>query len=166
MPSLNGLDLGKLEGQVAALRENPDRCKDERTFTAEWVGGTRAKVSYGDAELYIGGGAGEFGAMSATTASFLACEIDLLATRATLSGIELEKLTLEGSMKFDLSRYMGVADHPGPGMQGLGYTVRIKGKNATREQVEELVKLCETSSPVGETLTRKVPVHLDYVIEE
>ena len=103
--------------------------------------------------------------MSVTLASLLACELDLIATHATLQGIELERLSLEGEGDFNQARYLGIASEPRPGYTQVSYTVRIKAKNATNAQLEDLVKLCETASPVGDTLSRGVVLKLNAIIE-
>ena len=157
--------MEELENGVAGLKSNPEKCQASRKLTAEWAGGTRARVyTPKGIELYIGG-KGELGAMSATLASFLACEVDLLATRATMERIELEKLTVEGNGFFSLARYYGVAKKPSPGFKRVEYTIKIKAKNATPRQLKRLTRLCETDSPVGDTLKRKVPVELKVVVE-
>ncbi len=43
--------------------------------------------------------------------------------------------------------------------------VRIKAKNASKEQIEELVKLCEMASPTGDTHPRSVPMTHKAIIE-
>lgn len=53
-------------------------------------------------------------------------------------GIELEKLIVEGTGDFNLARYMGVAGEPNPGFAGIEYTIKIKARNATSHQLEEL----------------------------
>lgn len=104
--SLNGLDAEELEKDVALLKSDHEKCRAKARLTAEWVSGTRARVySRSGKELYIGGDR-DFGGMSAALASFLGCEIDVIATHATLRGIELEKVTIEANGEFDQSRYM------------------------------------------------------------
>jgi len=161
---LNRMDVEELQQEVDQYKENPEKCNIVRKMTAEWVGGTRARIASKDTVLHIGGDE-DFGAMSVALASFLACELDVIATHATLRGIELEKLTLEGTGRFNNARYMGVASEPRPGYESVEYTVRIKAKNATPEQLRDLVSLCETASPVGDTLVRPVNVSLHTVIE-
>lgn len=162
---LNSVDVKELEEYIAERKESPEKCNVRRTLKAEWVGGTRARV-YSDSgkELFVGG-ANDFGAMSVALASLLACELDVIATHATLRGIELEKLTIEGTGDFNNAKYLGVARDPGPGYRQISYTVRIRAKNATDDQLKDLVKLCETASPVGDTLSRNVALRLDTVIE-
>lgn len=161
---INRMDVPELRHEVELLKQEPEKCNIVRTLTAEWLGGTRARIAGRGRELLIGGPE-DFGAMTVALASFLACELDVIVTHATLRGIELEKLTVEGTGRFNLSRYMGVADEPSPGYKSVDYTVRIKARNATPDQVLDLVKLCETASPVGETLARPVNVTLHTVIE-
>ena len=162
---INSVDVKELTEYVAERKANPEKCNVRRTLRAEWVGGTRARV-YSDSgkELFVGG-EDDFGAMSVALASLLACEVDVIATHATLRGIELEELSLEGTGDFNNARYLGVAREPNPGYKQIGYTVRIRAKNATKEQLEDLAKLCETASPVGDTLSRNVMLKLDVDIE-
>jgi len=47
-------------------------------------------------QMFIGG-ENEFGVMSVDLASLLASEVNVLATHATLRGIELERLSIEGA---------------------------------------------------------------------
>lgn len=162
---LNQLDVDELEQNARKARAHPDKCSITRKLEAEWVGGTRSRVLSGNKELFMGGDQ-DFGAMSVVLASLLGCEIDLITTNATVRGIELERLSIEGSGDFNLARYVGgMGDGPSPGYNNVKYIVRIKSKNATKEQLRDLVKLCETSSPVGDTFSRAVQLSMDVVVE-
>lgn len=150
---------------AAAARANPEKCNRSTTLKAAWVGGQRARV-YSDSgrEMFVGGD-DEFGAMSVALASFLACEVDLVATHAALRGIELEKLSLEGTGDYNNARYVGIDAGRSPGFKEIRYTARIKAKNATEEQLRDLLGVCETASPVGDTLSRRVSLKLEPIIE-
>ncbi|HYB76130.1 MAG TPA: OsmC family protein [Nitrososphaerales archaeon] len=165
MNDLNGFDVDELSGESRDLAKHKEKCQVSRTLRAEWKGGARARVYSPDGKELFVGGEGEFGAMSVALASLLACEIDVLATNATLRGIELETLTVEGTGEFNYARYMNAAKEPAPGYQGISYTVRIKSKKASKEQLAELTRLCETASPVGDTFSRRVPLKLDVIVE-
>lgn len=159
------MNVKELSEYIADKKAHPEKCNVRRTLKAEWVGGTRARVfSDSGKEMFVGG-EGDFGAMSVALASFLACELDVIATHATLRGIELDELSLEGTGDFNQARYLGIKQEPNPGYRKINYTVRIKAKNATRSQLEDLVKLCETASPVGDTLAKKVALKLNVVVE-
>ena len=60
---------------------------------------------------------------------------------------------------------MCAAEEQDPGYQQVEYVVRIKAKKASKEQIEELVKLCEMASPTGDTHRRSVPMTLKAIIE-
>jgi uncharacterized OsmC-like protein len=163
---LNQLNVEEVEQDAREARMNPEKCSITRKLEAEWVGGTRSQIHSGNKELFIGVDQ-DFGAMSVALASLLGCEIDLIATQATVRGIELERLQIEGTGDFNFARYVGgMNSGPSPGYDSVKYTVRIKSKNATEEQLRDLVKLCETSSPVGDTFSRAVHLSMNVVIEK
>jgi hypothetical protein len=97
----------------------------------------------------------------------MGCEIDLIATQPSVRGIELESLSIEGTGDFNFTKYVGgMSNEPSPGYNNVKYFVRIKSKNATEEQLRDLVMLCETSSPVGDTFSRVVHLSMDVIIEK
>ena len=160
----NGIDIEELNGDIETLKEDPSLCQINEKLTAEWVGGFRARIYSEDKELYIGG-EDDFSAMSLTQASLLACEIDVIVLYATLRGIELEKLTIEGLGEFNLSRFLNIADNPSPGFQKIKYKVKIKARNVSPEQLKDFAALCENVSPVGDSLSRAVPITLEFEVE-
>jgi hypothetical protein len=50
----------------------------------------------------------------------------------------------------------------GSGYQGVAYTVRLKTRGATAQELEQIRQACLTASPVGDTLERRVPVTLQF----
>ncbi len=133
-------------------------------MNGEWIGGVRSKISAGNNELFFNGDE-DFSSMGATHASLIACEIGTIAFHATIRGIELERIFIESEGQFNIARLYTVDNEPGPGFQNFNYTVKIKAKNATPDQLTELLKLCETNSPVADTLKRQVPIKLKFEIE-
>jgi TusA-related sulfurtransferase/uncharacterized OsmC-like protein len=165
-PMLNQLNIEELADNAREARENPENCSITRKLEADWVGGTRSRIHSGSKELFMGGDQ-DFGAMSLALASLLGCEIDLIAIQASLRGIELERLSIEGAGDFNLARYLGgMTSGPNPGYENIKYTVKIKSKNASEAQLRDLVKLCETSSPVGDTFSRAVHLSMSVVTEK
>jgi len=161
---LNGLEVEQVRKDASEARQNPEKCTMVRKLSAEWAGGTRARVYSEDKEIFVGGEK-DFGAMTVALASLLACEIDLIATQATARGIDIERLSIDGTGDFNPARYLDGGVGPNAGYQKIEYTLRIKSKNATREQLEDLVKLCETSSPVGDTFSRSVPISMKLQLD-
>jgi len=58
----------------------------------------------------------------------LACEVDVIATHATLRGPNWRKLEIEGTGEFNYGRYVVAAEEKDPGYQEVEYVVRIKSE--------------------------------------
>lgn len=100
--------------------------------------------------------------MKLLLASLVACDVDLVVTRATLLGVEIDSLVVEATGHFNVGRHLGLDTVDGPGYDRIAYRVRVRAKNATTEQVVELRRACEEASPVGDTLKRRPRLTLDF----
>jgi hypothetical protein len=58
---------------------------------------------------------------------------------------------------FNVAPYLGVASPEGAGYQRISFVVHMNAPDAAPEQIEE-IRTALGVSPVGETLTRRVPV--------
>jgi uncharacterized OsmC-like protein len=99
--------------------------------------------------------------MKLVLASLVACDVDLVANRAALLGVEIESLTVEATGHFNVRRYLGF-DAAGSGYERIAYTVRLKTRRGTPDQLAELRRACEQASPVGDTLKRQVALSLRF----
>jgi uncharacterized OsmC-like protein len=86
-----------------------------------------------------------------------ACDVEVIVTRASLLGLRLDSLWIEVRGSFNVAPYLGLASADGAGYQRISFVVHINAPEATPEQIEELRNALGVS-PVGETLTRRVPV--------
>ena len=163
MDRLNGIDVEELRDQVAAATRDPMVAERNPMVVARWVGSDGAEVAFlpGETSILIGGG-GQPSAMRMLLASLAACDVDLVANRASLLGIEIESITVEARGHFNVQRYLGVTSAPGPGYDNIVYTVRLKTKGATMDQLTELREACEQASPVADTLRRSVALSLEF----
>ena len=156
---LNGMDVDDLREYIDAVTADAAQADRNPTVVARWVGGSRAEVvsTLGGPPVYMGGD-DDPSAMGILLRALAACDIEVVVTRATLLGIEIDDLTIEAKGYFNVARYLGVEARPGAGYQRASYTVHLKTKGgATPEQVAELNAALE-ASPVGDTFERKVPV--------
>lgn len=153
--------LEKFKQKVIADGRIADR---EPFMEGKWIGGDASSINFGGLELQIGG-EGKLNPMQMLLASFIACDIDVLAMHSSFLGLKIEELTIEASGKFNVQSYIGAADEPGSGYNNIDYTVRIKAPSITPEQQEYLIERCDISSPVGDTLTRPVQLNLEFVVE-
>jgi uncharacterized OsmC-like protein len=153
------MNVDELREYIDAVTADAARADRDPTVVARWVGGTRAEVvsTIGGPPVYMGGD-DDPSAMGILLRALAACDIEVVVTRATLLGIEIEDLTIEAKGYFNVARYLGVDARPGAGYQRASYTVHLKTKGgATPEQVAELNAALE-ASPVGDTFERNVPV--------
>lgn len=163
MKQINGMDVGELQGILAAVTEDPTKADRNPVVIARWVGGDRAEVTMasGGASVFIGGDDAP-GAMRMLLMCLAACDVDVIASRASLRGIEIESLSVEATGQFIVQRYLGLDTPVAPGYEHIGYTVNLRTRGATPEQLNELRVACEADSPVGDSLKRRVEVTLDF----
>ena len=157
MSVINGVDVDELDGFKEAVVADAGQARSDPRVTARWLGGDASRVECGPAGVEIGG-EGNLNPMQALLASLAACEVDVIATHAAVIGLRIEELELEAAGHFDLRSYLGVENAPGSGYQEVTYRARIRAPEATPEQLAYLRKRCQLSSPVGDTLERRVPV--------
>ncbi len=68
--------------------------------------------------------------------------------------MEITGLWAEASGRFHVARYLGLDSQQPPGYQHVDYAVHLGVWEASEVQITRLRHLCETGSPVGDTLTR------------
>lgn len=157
---LNGIDIRDFRAYIKQCQEDPSKAERDPTVVAKWVGGARAEVSFGERHIHIGGD-DDPSAMKVLLASLAACDVEVVATHASLLGLRLERLEIEAKGHFDIRRLVGL-EGPGPGYDRIAYKVRIHAPEATEEQIAHLRKMCERGSPVGDSLMKAIPVALEF----
>lgn len=156
------MDQGEYLAFKETVAQDPKAADRWPTVIAEWVGGSRSRIQFGDTTTHIGGD-DELNSMQFVLAALAACDVDLVAMHATMIGLEINSLRVEASGHFNVGSYIGVDDRPGSGYDEISYKVIIDAPDATPEQVQYLIERCEKSSPVGDTLTRNVEMTLEFV---
>jgi hypothetical protein len=81
---------------------------------------------------------------------------------ASFLGLRIESLSVEATGHFNVQSYLGLDGAPGPGYDAVAYTVRLSAPGVTPEQIDILRERCERSSPVGDSLTRGIPLKLQF----
>jgi len=159
---LNGIDLDEQVEYVEQVRKDPTVAERNPSIVAKWVGGTRSRMEREGVVVHLGGG-GDPSAMWMFLASLAACDVEVVATHASLLGIEIEDLEVEAKGHFNIQRLLGL-EGPAPGYDRISYTVRLRGRGATQEKVARLKEMCEHGSPVGDSLSRKIPIELKFEV--
>jgi uncharacterized OsmC-like protein len=85
------------------------------------------------------------------------CYVTGYAANAAARGIEIAQLEYDVEGDFDARSFLGL---PGPraGFTEIRVKCRITSPNATQEQLDELQKYVESTSPVGDSLMNPVSV--------
>lgn len=162
---LNGYDVDDLHQYVDLVRQDPSQAERRPILTAKWEGGDLVRVEGRNASVHLAG-EGEFYPMSMLLASLAACDVQVVATHATLLGLKIEDLTIEAKGHFNVRSFLGIEGAPGSGYDEITYTIRLRAPEATPEQIAHLRERCERSSPVGNSLGRAIPLKLEFVTEE
>ncbi len=162
---VNGIDVDALRTYVAKVAADPTAADRDPVVVARWIGGTRAEVvsTLGGTPVYMGGD-DDPSAMGMLLRCLAACDVEVVANRAALLGVEIEELSIEARGHFNVRRYLGLEADQDSGYQQMSYTVRLRTRDATPEQLAEIRRACEHGSPVGDTLARPVALRLDFEI--
>ncbi len=162
MPDLNeGINVDEILQFKEMAKEDPARADRSPTLVAHWVGGDRSRVEFKDIVTHIGGDK-ELSPMHMVLASLAACDVDLVAMHASILGLRIESLSVEATGQFNVRAYLDLEDVPGSGYDAITYKVRIHVPGATPEQIAYLRERCEKSSPVGDSLSRAIPLNLEF----
>jgi uncharacterized OsmC-like protein len=163
MTILNGIDVDQLVAFVSQVELDPTRADRDPVVVARWVGSDESEVTMADGGPAVRmGGSDAPSAMRMLLMSMAACDVDLIANRASLLGVEIDDLSVEARGHFNVQRYLGLESPSGPGYERVSYTVRLRTRNATPEQLAMLRQACADASPVGDTLQRNVVVDFEF----
>ena len=164
MAVINGVDVDKMKQTKEDIIKDSSLSERQPSVTAQWQGGSLATIKAGDMTAQIGGDSNPT-AMQMLLASLAACEVDLIAAHAALAGITLDELSVEATGHFNRSAYYGVEDAPGAGYDRIDYIVHVKAPGITQQQIGQLKQVCERFSPVGDSLSKSIPLTLDVKSE-
>ncbi len=165
-----------LEGVIKHYTENPDDGKgagapfravieEDLRCRVEKLDGT--EILKTDMAKGIGGGGSAPSPGTLFRAALVSCDATLVALRAAQIGINLTTLEviLEGDPEDNSSLgFLGIDESISAGETFLRLNFRMGSDNASPEQLEELVEWVEAHSPVGESVTRAIPVYKEIEI--
>lgn len=165
-----------VERVVNHYTENPGKARDPGTpVSAVMEEGLRCRVQKQDGtpvvvtdmSTGIGGGGSAPSPGLIFRAALASCDATFVALRAAQVGIELTTLevTVEGDPD-DISTlgFLGIDDSIPAGELGLRLAFRIGAENASPERLRELVTYIEAHSPVGDSISRAIPIQVDVEV--
>ena len=157
-----------VKGVIQYYTENPEKAlSEDKPAIAVLVDGLRSRAAndggfevFSDMPKGIGGGATSPAPGWLFRASLANCDVIMIAMRAAELGIELTTLEVTvGSISDDRGLLqMDDSIHAGP--IAVHIRVRLGSRNATKEQLHEIVAWAERHSPVGDVVSRSVPLNI------
>lgn len=120
--------------------------------------GPNGQTLFCDMPEALGGGASAPSPGWMMRAALANCEAVMIALRAAQLGIELDTLEVRVDSLSDDRGMLGMDDNQPAGPINMKISIRIGAKGIPEEKLRETVAWAEKHSPVGEALTRVVPV--------
>ena len=158
---INGVNVTKKLEFKALVMKDPSKADHNTTLVAHWVGGSRSRVELKDKVVHLGG-PGEFDPMQMLLATLAACDVDLMAIHASFLGLKIESLSVEAAGHFNVQSYLGLEGAPASAYDAISYIVRVSVPSATPQQIAYLRERCERSSPVRDSLSRAIPLKMEF----
>lgn len=163
---LNDVDLASVASLVGKIQQQPDVAATRWAAEVTWKGGFRSEAAIRDFPSAKSDEPGQLGGTNTgpnpveqVLGALGNCLAVGYAANATALGIEIRDLTIQVEGDLDLHTFLGLKD----GNAGFsGITVQVKlDSDASPEVVQTLHDKVTSTSPVGHTLNRAVPVTID-----
>jgi uncharacterized OsmC-like protein len=116
-----------------------------------------------DMSKSVGGGASAPTPGWLLRASLAACDATLVAMEAAREGIDLTELTVSVESDSDFRGVLGVDDSVNPGPLAIRTRFELAARDATEEQLREIVRRAEQHSPVRDAVVREVSMSTEIV---
>jgi uncharacterized OsmC-like protein len=160
-----------LQGVIAYYTQNPnDALSQDKGATAVIEDGLRARATGPEGQTLVcnmpealGGGASAPSPGWMMRAALANCEAIMIALRAAQFGVELNKLEVRVDSLSDDRGMLGMDDLKPAGPLNMKISIRIGAEGVSEEVLHEIVDWAEKHSPVGEPLTRIMPV--EYIVD-
>ena len=160
---LNSVDIEAVGQLAGAIQSDPTVAGTVWKSTVEWRGGFRSEARSrdfapvpSDEPLALGGEDTAPNPVEQLLGALGNCLAVGYAANATAAGIELKGLTIELEGDLDLHTFLGLAEGHA-GYESITARVSIDS-DAPIDQIEQLHRKVVSTSPVGHTLERAIPV--------
>lgn len=173
---LNGVDVTQLFEAIELIRGNAEIAKFKFRNSNRWITGglNRSTISgyYGALEertrknsfvvdndeppVLLGHDRGP-NPVEQVLHGLAGCITTTLVYHAAAKGIRIDEMETSFEGDLDLRGFLGLPGRTRNGYEEIRVRVRVKA-DATREQIEELVRLAERRSPVFDIVSNPVPV--------
>lgn len=162
MTTVNGINVEELNGYIEGIRQDRSVADRDPVVVAHWEGASRARVETDGRKGFYLGGDDDFSAMQAIVGALAACDVEVVATHATLIGLEINELHTEARGHFNVASLLGVGSPTDAAYESISYKVVIDAPDASEDQIAHLKQACERFSPVGDSLRKAIPLTLEF----
>jgi uncharacterized OsmC-like protein len=176
---INGVNVDQLMETIGAIRDNNTIAKFEFRSHNRWMGGGHNRTSINEYSgacqehrrnqafvvekdeppVLLGQDQGA-NPVEYVLAALAGCLTTSLVYHAAARGIELESVESSYEGDLDLRGFLGLSDQVRNGYEQVRVTFRIKA-DATRDELEELVRVAQQRSPVFDIVSHPVPVSVE-----
>lgn len=164
--TLNDVDIQAVASLIGAITEEPEKAATTWASTVEWKGGFRSQSSSRDFapvpsdEPYgLGGDNTAANPVEQLLGALGNCLAVGYAANATAAGIEVNSLTIELEGDLDLHTFLGIKEGHA-GFSSITAKVSLDS-GASPEELDALHQKVVSTSPVGHTLGRAIPVNVE-----
>jgi uncharacterized OsmC-like protein len=162
-----------MDNVASAIAANPEKARVKnspatanlRDGLAFSVTGPKGEAAQTDMPEAIGGGGGVPQPGWLMRASLAACTGTVIAMRAAKLGIALDKLSVTVESQGDNRGLLGLDDSVSAALIGLRTVVNIRAADATRDQLDALIRWGDAHSPVACTLRNALAAEIELVVE-
>jgi uncharacterized OsmC-like protein len=165
---LNQVDLPTIAALLQSIRGDPDKAETTWRSEVTWGGAFRTLARSRDLEPIafdepptLGGTKTAPNPVEQLLGALGSCLVIGYAANASVAGIELKDLRIELEGNLDLHTFLGLADG-NAGFSAIRARVHIES-DTNDGAVEALHRKVVSTSPVGHTLSRSIPVGVDLV---
>ncbi len=166
-PGINEVDIESVAGLAGKIQESPDVASTVWKASVEWDGGFRSNAKIRDFDpaasdepAALGGTDTGPNPVEQLLGALGNCLAVGYAANATAAGIEINDLSIDLEGDLDLHTFLGLNPDGNAGYDSISVKVNLDS-NATPEQLAQLHETVVSTSPVGHTLQRPVPVQID-----
>lgn len=168
---LNNVDLDKVAQTTANGRRDKATLKRPVKLQGEWnldpAKGYqfRTEMVYEkgkqmvevDSPSFMGGSGSRLGPMAYCVAGISSCFIATFVTVASEQGVKLTKLMVDTECNINFAKSFDLADEPIT--EGINFHIAAQATNASKERLQEMVKLAEERCPAVYSMTHQVKVN-------
>ena len=175
--TLNGVNVTQLVETVGAIQSEPGLAAFRFRAHNSWLGGGRSRTTIGafwgagqedtsretpfsldgDEPPVLLGANQAPNAVEAVLHALASCLAVGFAYNAAAQGIEVRSLEFDLEGELDLHGFLGLSEQTRAGYQGINVTYRVDA-DATPEQIDDLCRYVQRTSPVLDIISNPVPV--------